>query len=549
MPNRVVSVIQLAVLCTALSTGVAKADHMPPQEALLEAAEAIKHALRTSSVPGMVIGVSDHKQLRSVIVHGYADLKTKTPVSQDTTFAIGSIGKSMTSIALLQLMEQGRYDPSLPVSKYLPWFSVKSSFGPITGHHLLTHTAGLPDDNLYSDSPAGPFLLRDYELPYAPGSHHSYSNVGYQTLGFTLEAIESAPYYSILAKHVFGPLGMTSSHGRIDDTQRGIIAQSYKQSPVDDGLVEAGWFEYSAGDGGVVSTVDDLSTYARFILNRGETPGGRLLEEKTFSLFTTPALDGYAYGIEVRKSGNQVIYEHTGSISGYRANLEAHMDEGYAVVTLRNGPIEAELNQWILDTIQAAFHGEAPKAPPVTDARKSISRYAGAYRNASGRVLRFVMVGDKLALMQGDEKIVMKRFAPGMFTGQIGQDVNTPFVFGLASDYANSEVTDVAYGSEWYVKEDRGRLAVETPVEFKPFIGRYDALRSDSAPIRIYARNGNLVANVDDEVILLLPHGDGAFQPAEPAFNPERYKFDKIVNGRALELNISGLPTYRIETP
>lgn len=69
---------------------------------------------------------------------------------------------------------------------------------------------------------------------------------------------------------------MTSSHGRIDDTQRGIIAQSYKQSPVDDGLVEVGWFEYSAADGGVVSTVDDLSTYARFILNRGETPGGRL---------------------------------------------------------------------------------------------------------------------------------------------------------------------------------------------------------------------------------------------------------------------------------
>lgn len=94
----------------------------------MEALEAIKQALRTSSVPGMVISVSDHKQWRSVIVHGYADLKTKTPVSQDTTFAICSIGKSMTAIALLQLMEQGRYDPSLHVSKYLPWFIVRSKF-------------------------------------------------------------------------------------------------------------------------------------------------------------------------------------------------------------------------------------------------------------------------------------------------------------------------------------------------------------------------------------------------------------------------------------
>ena len=62
-------------------------------------------------------------------------------------FEIGSIGKSFTNVALMQLRDEGRLDLQAPVSRYLPWFEVQSEYGPITTHHLMTHTSGLVSGN------------------------------------------------------------------------------------------------------------------------------------------------------------------------------------------------------------------------------------------------------------------------------------------------------------------------------------------------------------------------------------------------------------------
>lgn len=537
-----------AVLCAVFSTS-ATAAQQQNNEKLDEAVDLIRQALSSSSVPGMVIGISDRDRLHRVIVHGYADLKTKRPVTEETGFAIGSISKSMTAIALLQLMEENRYDPTLPASDFLPWFSVKSAYGDVTGHHLLTHTASLPDDNLCTDSPAGTYQLRNYELPYAPGTHHWYSNVGYQALGFTLEAIEKAPYNSIIERRILTPLGMNASHGRIDNTQRGQIAESYDPSPADDSLVEAAWVEYSAGDGSVVSTVGDLSTYARFILNRGAGPDGRLISDTAFSLFTTPLFEGYAYGIEIRQTQQGVVYEHTGAIAGYRANLEAHMDEGYSIVTLRNGPIEPELGQWILDTIQAAHHNLPLKAPPAKPEKISASHYAGTYRNAAGQVLQFEDISGKLTLKSNDTSVELKRIASAIFRGPSDHPGNSAYIFGQASEDAQSDVTDVAYGTEWYVKDGSNLTATPSPSELVPYAGHYETYGCSPDPLRIFMRNGKLAGHIDGEMTVLVSLGNGIFRPAEPAFNPERIQFNTITGSKALALKAADVPAYRVETP
>src|SRR5690242_10505842 len=67
--------------------------------------------------PGIAIGVSDKERLLGVVVHGYADLKTKQPVTADTKFAIGSISKSFTSVVLLQMMDAKKFDPAAPISR------------------------------------------------------------------------------------------------------------------------------------------------------------------------------------------------------------------------------------------------------------------------------------------------------------------------------------------------------------------------------------------------------------------------------------------------
>src|SRR6185295_2002313 len=216
----------------------------------------------------------------------------------DSLFAIGSISKSFTAIALMQLSDEGRFDPQAPIATYLPWFAVKSSYAPITGHHLLTHTAGLP--NYRADLASMPFAtyaLKDFEPSYPPGAHYWYSNLGFQTLGYALERIEGASYPAIIQRRLFDRAGMRSSAAAIDDRIRARLPVSYTRWPYTGEYVEEPWFEYTAADGSVVSTAADLAAYARVILNRGAAPQARVLSERAFDKLMTPALDNYAYGL------------------------------------------------------------------------------------------------------------------------------------------------------------------------------------------------------------------------------------------------------------
>ena len=115
--------------------------HAPAQDdldgRLHNAFAAIAPVLATLNGPGFVVGVTDRGKTLDVFTHGYADLKAKQPVTHETLFEIGSISKSFTAIALMRAFDEGKFDPQVPVSTYLPWFSVRSRFGPIKGHHLL----------------------------------------------------------------------------------------------------------------------------------------------------------------------------------------------------------------------------------------------------------------------------------------------------------------------------------------------------------------------------------------------------------------------------
>src|SRR5213594_2471361 len=92
--------------------------------------------------PGVAIGLTSRDDPIGVVTVGHANLPAREPVRPEHRFQIGSISKSFTAIALLQEHEARRLDLHAPVTEYLPWFEVRSPSGPITLHHLLTHTAG-----------------------------------------------------------------------------------------------------------------------------------------------------------------------------------------------------------------------------------------------------------------------------------------------------------------------------------------------------------------------------------------------------------------------
>ena len=223
----------LAILVLYVVTSPGRAAAGDADVSMTEAATVISQALDRANVPGLVIGVTDPKGLRKVVVHGYGDLKTRKPLTAESRFAIGSISKAFTAIALMQVAQEHRFDAHAPITRYLPSLAVRSRFAPITGHDLLSHTSGLP--NYLPDSASSRFAsieLRDFDPAYAPGAHWWYSNTGYQLLGYVLENIEQANYSTVLRRRVLDPMGMTSTSATIDDAERSRMVVSYVRWPM-----------------------------------------------------------------------------------------------------------------------------------------------------------------------------------------------------------------------------------------------------------------------------------------------------------------------------
>lgn len=526
---------------------------------------AIDGAQEHSSMPGLVVGITDRHALRKVIVHGYADLKSRKPLTAESRFAIGSISKAFTSIALMRAFEENRFDPQAPITRYLPSLVIHSRFAPITGHDLLTHTSGLPD--YLPDSASSRYAaieLKDFEPSYAPGAHWWYSNTGYQLLGYVLENIEHDTYAKILRRRVLEPIGMTSTSAIIDDSERDRMVVSYMRWPYDGGFVEAPWFEYSAGDGSIVSTVADMSAYVRFILNRGAADRVRVLSERSFAALTTPVLEDYAYGLWVKKKDGRTIIGHSGSIGGFHASVEAHMEDGFGLVFLCNASIDQDLKTWIEGAVTAAFQGKAIPPPPAASAASALpdlhdyvgqfSRADSGTPNASAAILTVSFLKDHLVLETEHGNLPLERMGADLFRATGDSAGVFPFVFGRSGEDEKGKVTDVSQGTHWYtVKGFPDAIHAAPPVDYAAYVGHFVNNGPEGPIARVYVRNGRLmmVLSEDDDPTPqpLEPVGPGYFRIGKEDYSPERARFDTLIDGRALRLFVSGVPLYRKDIP
>ena len=98
------------------------------------------------------------------------------------------------------------------MTRYLPWFEVRSEHAPITIHHLLTHTSGLMvGADMSSNSRYDVWALRKTEVGFAPGSRYLYSNVGFRALGFVVEELTGKPYAEVLRERILEPFGLQAT--------------------------------------------------------------------------------------------------------------------------------------------------------------------------------------------------------------------------------------------------------------------------------------------------------------------------------------------------
>ena len=132
--------------------------------------------LASGVAPAVALAVTDRDRTLLACTYGEA--------SPDALWPVASVGKSFTAVVGLQLVDEGVLDLHEPVTRWVPWLSVRTPGRPITLHHLLTHTAGLIESSdVAPASNHDVVALAGAETAYAPGQHRHYSNIGYRAVG------------------------------------------------------------------------------------------------------------------------------------------------------------------------------------------------------------------------------------------------------------------------------------------------------------------------------------------------------------------------------
>jgi D-alanyl-D-alanine carboxypeptidase len=259
------------------------------------------------------------------------------PNSPETRFEIASVSKQFTAAAILQLADNGKLNVDDPISKY--YTEAPASWKGITVHQLLTHTSGLPNNDLGNFtkgicSPYAPDELiktfRDRPLAFPPGSSWAYTNTEYYLLAYMIEKLSGEPYGAYLAHHIFSPLKMT--HSGFASTLA-IVPQMAEGYTREDGILRhRDYFDRSLeiGAGGIYTNAEDLLLWNKAL----DSPG--LLSAHALGLMFTAHPPGkYGYGWFVETSPRHKIY-HEGGDPGFAAFEARYPDQRLVIIVLAN---------------------------------------------------------------------------------------------------------------------------------------------------------------------------------------------------------------------
>jgi CubicO group peptidase (beta-lactamase class C family) len=293
----------------------------------------------TGRLPGWLITISRHGKLAHVATCGHRDVAAGLPVEPDTLWRIYSMTKPVTSVAAMMLYEEGRFQLTDPVSRFIPSFGDARVFTggsdvsyltvavtePVRVWHLLTHTSGLtygfhrahPVDAIYRaggfewGSPPGMDLASACDvfagmpLLFQPGAEWNYS-VATDVLGRVVEVVSGQRLDEFFRERIFGPLQMTDTAFWAGPRSAGRLGPLYtrgadgKAAPMD-ALGRAAYHEpvFLSGGGGLVSSAADYHRFTQMLLHRpdspaGELDGARLLSPRTVAYMTRNHLPGGA---------------------------------------------------------------------------------------------------------------------------------------------------------------------------------------------------------------------------------------------------------------
>jgi D-alanyl-D-alanine carboxypeptidase len=526
----------------------------------------IHELIADQQIPGYSIAVTSRDSLIYSNSYGFSDLKLKEKVTDQTLFQIGSITKSFTAIALMQLYDQGKFDLNKPISDYLYWFNLENDKEKVTGHHLLTHRAGIQQDldGTYG-SPAMGILTGQLKSYGKLGETYRYSNIGYVVLHLLIENLSGLSYQEFVEKNILQPLEMDNTYAEItlDSREKQAIGYVY---PFDDrphnssrNLVEAELFEYRMGNGSILSTPSDMANYMQMLLGNGTRKGKAIMSKEAFNLFTginsnDKDKDWYQYGIVTIKYDSIFVLQHSGGMVGFSSNMKVDKSNDIAVyvsTNTQNGSIGLVTN-YIHDVFKSLKNGDSIPKNGANNLvlKKDTINYTGTYQSLNGKQLKVKESDDGLIIIYNDELINIEKVGRNQFLSTMSDYDKYYWQFEKIDQNVPSSLI---YGNKVYYNINyKGNKKFDFPKEWLGYIGTYRNYSPWFPYFEIIIREGNLVAitgyggETSFEEIDLLPLSKSVFKIGD-IDSPEQLNFGKNIGGHSITSSWSGHNFYWID--
>ncbi len=304
--------------------------------------EFVTKYMERNGLPGVSIAIVKDGQL--VYEKGYGHDSEGKPLTEKSLMRIGSVSKSFTAFAVLQLVEEGKFKLDDPVVKYLPELTMDDTrLQSVTIRHLLSHTSGIPSPTIVPPAntiKAGVSRLHDWKLMWQPGTKYSYSNANYWILARLIEVTSGMEFPQYLKQKIFSPLGMEDTLSAINS---GDPVKGLSQGYVTAYGTALPWSELEqmfAGSGGVVSTASDMGKWLSMHTNKGAIVNGqRLLSKSLLEESYSPQPGSPKYGLGWSISSPNVKparISHSGALSTVQAQQDIVPSNGCAVVVMLN---------------------------------------------------------------------------------------------------------------------------------------------------------------------------------------------------------------------
>ena len=337
--------------------------------------EVISRHMQESGIAGVGAAILVNREVVWMKGYGFADRATAAPFTPDTVMNIGSISKTVTGVALMRAVQEGRLSLDADINTYLPFKVVNPHYpdAPITLRQLATHTSSITDRRtVYRDSyrygdaapePLGVFLesyfvqggahyAAENFLAVEPGAHRDYSNIGAGLAGYVVERATGETLAEYSRRLIFDPLGMRNTGWSLAEVDRNKHATLYVGQY---GLsVPIPHYEVATyPDGGVRTSVSDLSRLFTALLNDGAVDGVRILDERLaremLRFHYTPVRKPDNVNLEEKNSGifwqskfNVTRMGHGGIDPGIHTEMLSSLSRDIGVILFVNTSLTGE---------------------------------------------------------------------------------------------------------------------------------------------------------------------------------------------------------------